>query len=195
MRHLLLACVLWSATAFGNPLEKLLAKHRGLLDRLGETPTLQSDREKAILKENAGTLLKANGKTLTILTNPDKKSAWFGNTVIFVEPEGKAYFVDRKGKFFSEHLKDRLIGGVVASEKGAAVLFTLFYGKPGDPELFTAYLDTTKVKVRDFKLDRETGNIQGNIILPSGKELKVSRKGRDNATVKLGDRAVSALFL
>ncbi len=194
MRHLLLLLPLLAPTAFGASFEKLLTQHATLLNGLGKASTIQTDREKAVFKEAAGTFLKTKGATLTILTNPDKKSAWFGNMIIFVEPEGKAYFVDRKGKYFSEHLKDRLIGGLLAVEKGPTALFTLFYGKPGDP-LFSAYLDTTKLKVRDFKLDRETGNIQGEVILPSGRELKVTRKGRDNNTVRVGDRAVTALFL
>jgi hypothetical protein len=173
-----------------------LSKNHGLLSKITKETSPPAERAKTALKESAASLLKANSKQLTILTHPETQGAFFGNIVIFVEPEGKAYFVDRKGKFYSEHLKDRLIGGQVMVEtKAAGPLFTLFYGKPGDPELFTAYLDTTKVKVRDFKLDRETGNIQGNIILPSGKELRVTRKGRDNATVRLGDKLVSPLFL
>jgi len=146
------------------------------------------------LKESVAKLLGTDSKKLTILSHPDKETAWFGGVAIFVEPEGVATFVDASGRWFSENLKDRLVGGTVGTGPRSA-LFTMFYGKPGDPNFYTAYWGTTKCKIISFNLERSTGTISGSVQLPNGKRATISRKGRDNKTFTLNGLVVDPLFL
>ncbi len=196
MKLFSLSLILFSTSAFAGPaqLAEALTKNHALLTRMG-TPDLQDEKAKNELKLTVGRQLKTDGSKLTVLTNPDNKSAWFGGIVIFVEPSGKAYFVDKTGKFFTEHLKDRVIGGTLSRDASGSALLTLFYGAPGSPEFYTAYLGTTKLKVIQFNLDRETGNIEGNVKLPTGRVLKITRIGRDNAAVKVNNLPLNPLFL
>ena len=162
-------------------LEQLLVLYKDTLDYLGAKDGDSNAAYEGVkaLKENAGRLLGIESKSLVILTDPDKKTGWFGNVVIFVEPDGRAHFVDRKGKRFSEHLKDRVIGGTISDGAGHSGLFTVFYGKPGDADFYSAYWGTMKLKVLSFNHDRESGNITGKIQMPNGKTLTVTRQGKD----------------
>lgn len=154
------------------------------------------DRKIASLKEDLSKYLPPQAKKLSLLANPDTKGAWFGSILIAVNENGRAYFIDKSGKFYTEDLKDRVIGGTFKNSRGETELFTVFFSGLISSQQYRAYVGAEPAKVLEMDLDHEhAGSMKGKLRTASGETLSVERPGRNNKAVRVNGQQINALFL
>jgi hypothetical protein len=180
------------APSITSSLQAVIRTYAPTLGKLGSNETGEQVRG---LKKSLAYHLGANAETLKLLVNPTTGAAWFANLIIAVEPEGKAYFIDKAGKQFSAHLKDRVFGGTFTDDKGRLHFISAFFASMNPGDFYHVYVGTEKAKVVSFNLDREReGSISAAAQTKDGQSWSITRRGRDNKTVLINAKPLTPLF-
>lgn len=183
-----------------SSLESVVKHYWNAIDQLGAKDAsggyLVADAQVYNLKVDLARALKIDKAQMKILTNPRSGNGWFGKTAIAIDTaDGTAYFFDHKGQLFVENMKDRLFGGIYTDDNGTQALMTAFYGGAGEREFYHVYYETQKLDIITFRLDRDNnGSIEAKVRLPSGKLATISRRNRDNETIRINGSPLIALF-